>query len=561
MSKQSSLEGKNDKKPKIASAVSTVSPSLSSPLSALSKGQKGDRKKKRKTTDLNRSGSFSSPSQSTTSSSAASERKGGKRSKIKDSNPFGPLEANPEPEATVEAQAETGADVGDGKEEKEDVGDSGSEHSLPDTEAGEVDLDRTAPSGGGLDGTDNPLAPYRLDAVNKIRKLYMRDELSFTTDNLEWVMSDDFNPTEQNPAAAFFDDEWADIQEAVAKAKAKASIGKRRHESPHGDELGDSFQSDSEDEEKKGNDDDEDHPKTPDHANQPLRVDVAALLPPTWVGPDQPHVKETTVQKDRREKAAPSWSKVPMIPDIKERRKLLRQHAFHIDSKGVATRAGVKMPASLDPSKDLKKQGVSKKQDTATSLVCEMLTKDWPLMVTRGSDVIRVVLTMLNGWENRSKDDIHDWVLKVVLPLLIDNNLRATDSMNRSTIKIAYPQAGKLPDEPSRSSSSAQTPLMQQMIAENTEHQDLEKAMKKAMPSSRGSTTYRGRGRGSSFKRSPFVSRPNSSSSSSSSSYRGSSRGGRGSSSSFRRPTGRGSGRGGGNKSLSSSASNEDSSI
>jgi hypothetical protein len=294
MSKQSSLEGKNDKKQKIAFAVSTVSPSLSlgSPLSALPKGQKGDRKKKRKTTDLNRSGSFSSPSLSTTSSSADTERKGGKRSKKKDSNPYGPLEADPEPEATVEAQAETGADVGDGKEEKEDVGDSWSEHSIPDTEAGEVDLDRTAPSGGGLDGTDNPLAPFRLDAVNKIRKLYMRDELSFTTDNLKWVMSDDFFLTEHDPAAAFFDDEWADIQVAMAKAKAKANIGKRSHQSPHGDEHG-SFQSDSEDEEKKGNDDDEDHPKTPDHANQPLHVDVAALLPPTWVGPDQPHMKET----------------------------------------------------------------------------------------------------------------------------------------------------------------------------------------------------------------------------------------------------------------------------
>lgn len=403
----------------------------------------------------------------------------------------------------------------DGKEEKsmhddevgEVVADSTSEPSSSygsdddvidnqDPENNADDNDRTASS----DGDRQDAAMLRLAKVNEIRNLYLYDELPPDDDILDWVLSDDITPSDHS--TFFFDDEWKAIQSLKAKAsKAKKRL---RSSSPPVDpsKSQKSFKHD-EDEDKDdmdGDDDDDDDINSKksliQEANTPLKPEIVGLLPPTWVGPDQPHSKETTVQKERREKAAPIWAKVPLIPDVKDRRKLIRQYAFHVDSKGVASQAGAKMPTSLDPSKDLKKQGISKKQDLSTSLVCEMLTKDWPTMITRNSDVIRVLLTLMNLWEHRSQDENLELITKVVLPLLIDNNLRATDTLNRATIKIAYPQAGKLPDEPSRSSSSAQTPLMQQLLAENTEHQDLEKAMKKAMPSTRGSSNYRGRGRG-----------------------------------------------------------------
>jgi hypothetical protein len=420
------------------------------------------------------------------------------------------------------------------------------------------DNDRTASSDGDL------ITPalIRLSKVNEIRGLYLREDLPANDENLSWVLSGDV--THFQHSTCFFSEEWTEIQSQSAQAKAKAAK-RMRSTSPPNDSnkllKSDILLNDEEEEMDEAEDGDDDDSTTKkslnQEANRPLKPEVAALLPPTWVGPDQQHTKETTVQKERREKAAPIWAKVPLITDIKERRKLIRQHAFHVDSKGVATHAAVKMPTSLDPSKDLKKQGISKKQDSSTSLVCEMLTKDWPTMITRNSDVLRVLLTAINLWNERSQEENLDLVTKVVLPLLIDNNLRATDAMNRATIKIAYPQAGKLPDEPSRSSSSAQTPLMQQLLAENTEHQDLEKAMKKAMPSLRGTSSYRSRGssnRGRIFKRGS--SRPMTSSSSTSSSpYRGRGGRGRGSSSS------RGTFRGGKNKFSSSASSKEESSI
>jgi hypothetical protein len=300
-----------------------------------------------------------------------------------------------------------------------------------------------------------------------------------------------------------------DINDGPNKSRRTSSRSRsppRRSRSPHHDHSSDDENDERKDERRSDSptrDDGEVDRESNDSQKKvsaPLKLEYARLMPPNWSGPRPALTKETATQKETREKEAKDWKDVPLYASATERRKVLRDNAFALPStKGTVTKAGVKMPATVDPSKDLDEKKVNKKTDLPTKHLYQVLTKDWPKLISNNADLLRVVLTAANTWESRSHDETLQFLVKVMVPLIIDNGRMATDAMTRATIKLAYPELGKIPEANAAPSTSiAQTPLILQAVEEARERGDLEKALKKATSGSRsggGGNSASSRGR------------------------------------------------------------------
>lgn len=242
--------------------------------------------------------------------------------------------------------------------------------------------------------------------------------------------------------------------------------------------------------------DDVDHDAV-DGANTQLKPEIKALIPPSWNGPDRPIPKETTTEKERREKSALLWEPITLLDDT-SRRKLMKENAFSINKKGEASRAGATMPPATDITKHL--EVLNKSKDKSIQSYCRVLSKDIPHMINRTSDVLRVVLTALNNWELLDKDDIHEVMKSCMLPLLVDNNIKATELMVRTSFKAAHPDS-KLPDQLATTIPASQHPLIRGFVATETQDREVEKATQKALgpssSSSSSSSSFSNRGRGS----------------------------------------------------------------
>jgi hypothetical protein len=432
------------------------------------------------------------------------------------------------------------------------------------------------------------IARGRLAEVNGWRKAFGHAALPDEEEHMEWVLENTIDL--ENPQDAFFPQEWQLIlKNGITPSHHRNSRKddsekkeRKRHDSHYAPASSDD-DIDAADDETDPNDaavehSDDPSPKDDEDPgagstggaarNTTIKPELAALLPPSWAGPWHKVVEETTVEKERRVADEALWSKVPRLVDQEARNTLIKLHAFTVSKTGTATKAGVRMPKEVDPSKDLASNGVIKKSnnDSNLRLLCDTLTKQLPTAVRQNTDVIRVLLTAMNSWSARTSENNLKILTDVVLPLLIDNNLRTTDAIQRTTIKVCFPQLAKLPEDKGFSSSAvSDSPLMQRVVAASTDKTKMLKAITQAGSSSSSTTSFRGRDRGNSFTRPRF--RANN--------YRGgrgssgSGSGGRGSSSSFPRRGGsrggssssrggRGSYRGGGSKPFSSSSSSTD---
>ena len=168
------------------------------------------------------------------------------------------------------------------------------------------------------------------------------------------------------------------------------------------------------------------------------------MVPPAWTGPAVALPSEGSAAKSRRERDAPLWDEVPRLTDQEERKKLLKKNAFKVNSKGQGAGSSVTMPSTLD-TKDLETL-LSKKKDPQSASLLRIVKTDWPAVVNRESDVFRALLTMLNSWSTRSNEQNQAKISEVILPLVIDNNIKATESMSRLSIELLYPDV-KITDE------------------------------------------------------------------------------------------------------------------
>lgn len=242
--------------------------------------------------------------------------------------------------------------------------------------------------------------------------------------------------------------------------------------------------------------------------NSKLRPDIASLIPPAWTGAAEANHKESAAAKLRREKLAPVWALVPTIPDQETRKKLLKKHAFRVDAKGKGADSSVTMPSTLD-MKEVDTL-LSKRKDPQSVALLRLLKTDLPAVVSRESDVFRSLLTQVNSWSTRSNEQNLARILEVIIPLVIDNNMRTTEAMLRVVGKLVFPN-GKLPDPsgPSTTVPLTETPLMQQMLAKFGEKADFDKTIQKGNTRSSGtsSNTFKSYSRGTGDNRNPSSNR------------------------------------------------------
>jgi hypothetical protein len=225
----------------------------------------------------------------------------------------------------------------------------------------------------------------------------------------------------------------------------------------------------------------------------PWSDELKRRIPPTWFGPAKQNPAESEESRKLRTQEEPLWADVPLIEDEPARKRLLATNAPPVKLNACA---GVKLPRPYDPKEELSQlKGRKGKLD---SLLYRVLHKDIPASISRTTDVFRVVMCMLNSWENSSSEENFTCLRDVVVPLLLDNNIRSTDALQRVALNLAYDMS--LPEDVSSTvTTSTASPLMRQHLDQASEKEKLRKSLKKASTSlsssssgTSSSSSYRG---------------------------------------------------------------------
>ena len=337
-----------------------------------------------------------------------------------------------------------------------------------------------------------------------------REELGFPP----WAATDDIltHATEHPSATSddcFDHDETKQIKliHALAQRKAKSKreqsgqSRKRKLGQPAAADADDAGSDDDEDEEEKKEESGDSESQSPSWTKTPLSDELKARMPPTWFGPAKESLSESEHSKTLRVKEAPAWANVPLIEDDAARKKLLAANAFSVKN-GVG--AGCKMPRAYDSKEELK--DLKSRKAKTDSLLYRVLHKDIPASINRTTDVVRVVMCLLNSWNNSSSEESFECLNEVVLPLLLDNNIRQTDALQRVALNLAYDMS--LPEDMSATAiTSTASPLMRQYVDQASEKEKLQKSLKTlktnthhSSPSSSSSSSsfgsFRGKRRG-----------------------------------------------------------------
>lgn len=283
------------------------------------------------------------------------------------------------------------------------------------------------------------------------------------------------------------------VAEERANELAKKAGSAKRRRSPESVEDGEEDAS-SEDEAKT-----EERPKW---TKIPLSDEIKATIPPNWFGPLPASLNEKKEDEEIRSKANLPWQKVPLLKDENARKQLIAANAFPI-KKNVG--GGATLPVTFDPKVELEKLKKNKNSDPRIATLHHLLSKDFPAIIARNTDVLRVLLTLLNSLDDCDLSDFRASVKDVLIPLVMDNNLRATSTFQRSALSMTYKELSFQDDDSSASVTSEALPMMRRALQKAAQSRELDKALKKAKPSSSSSsssssysTSSRGRGRGGS---------------------------------------------------------------
>ena len=346
----------------------------------------------------------------------------------------------------------------------------------------------SGPSGGGE--TKEKAGTAKGLASEQIRKMALailarmnatREELGFPP----WKATDDtLTHAMEHPSAAsddcFDDNETKQITLIHALAQRKAKSKREQSGQSRKRKLGQPATADADD---AGSDDDEDEEESKEESGDseiqsqswtktPLSDELKARMPPTWFGPAKESLSESEHSKTLRVKEAPAWANVPLIEDDAARKKLLAANAFSVKN-GVG--AGCKMPRAYDSKEELK--DLKSRKGKTDNLLYRVLHKDIPASINRTTDVVRVIMCLLNSWNNSSSEESFECLNEVVLPLLLDNNIRQTDALQRVALNLAYDMS--LPEDMSATAiTSTASPLMRQYVDQASEKEKLQKSLK-----------------------------------------------------------------------------------
>jgi hypothetical protein len=265
----------------------------------------------------------------------------------------------------------------------------------------------SGPSGGGE--TKEKAGTVKGLASEQIRKMALailarmnatREELGFHP----WKATDDtLTHAMEHPSAAsddcFDDNETKQIKliHALAQRKAKGQreqsgpSRKRKLGQPAAADADDACSDDDVDEEESKDESGDSESQSPSWTKTPLSDELKARMPPTWFGPAKESPSESEHSKTLRVKEAPAWANVPLIEDDAARKKLLAANAFSVKN-GVG--AGCKMPRAYDSKEELK--DLKSRKGKTDSLLYRVLHKDMPASINRTTDVVRVIMCLLN---------------------------------------------------------------------------------------------------------------------------------------------------------------------
>ena len=281
----------------------------------------------------------------------------------------------------------------------------------------------------------------------------------------------------------------------------------------------------------------------------PISAELKTLIPPGWWKPAKASAIESKKSALIRQKEELTYASVPLIATDKARRAIVAAHSM--PPKAIA------WPKTYMPDEELK--SVKDDKHLHSKQLYKLLKTELPAVINRDADVFGVVLTLVNALGGASPDDVKHVLLSAVLPLLIDNNMRTSDVLQRLSLELYGIKPTPAPTGKSETvnATSYDLPLLRQHLDARAAEEKVTKSLAKVIqPTSRppqrpssSSSSKRG-GRGGNAPRAQF-SGPTTSSSRNSNWSRPAGRGGnfnRGSSSSrgSSRGGGRGNSRGGG---------------
>ena len=217
----------------------------------------------------------------------------------------------------------------------------------------------------------------------------------------------------------------------------------------------------------------------------PIAAELKKLIPPAWWKPAKASAIESKKSVRIREHEELTYASVPLIPTDKARRVIVATNSMPAKA--------ITWPKSYMPDEELK----TVKADTHlhSKQLYKLLKTELPAVINRDADVFGVVLTLLNAIDSASPDDVKHVLTTAVLPLLIDNNMRTSDVLQRLSLELfgIKPTAAPTGKGETVNASSYELPLLRYHLDSKAAQEKMAKSLFKVTP------TAASTGRSSSF--------------------------------------------------------------
>ena len=264
----------------------------------------------------------------------------------------------------------------------------------------------------------------------------------------------------------------------------------------------------------------------------PLSDELKAVVPPSWWKPAKATAVETAKSTRLREAEELAFTAVPLIKNDKARRVI-------VVANSIPTNA-ITWPRAYVPDKELK--DVKSETHLHSKQLYKLLKTELPAVVNRDADVLGVVLALTNTLASASIEDVKAVLTNALIPLLIDNNMRTSDVLQRYALELfgIKTEAASTGKSEIINASSYELPLMRHHLDTKKAEEKVAKSLAKLQsaptsrpPSSSSTSSKRGRGNSNTHQFNGPTSH-------------GGGRGGGGGGGWHNRPSTRGNGRGGG---------------
>jgi hypothetical protein len=225
----------------------------------------------------------------------------------------------------------------------------------------------------------------------------------------------------------------------------------------------------------------------------PVGEELKAVVPPAWWKPAKATAIESAKSIRLREAEELAFASVPLITNDKARRTLVTANS--IPSKAIT------WPKAYVPDKELK--DVKSETHLHSKQLYKLLKTELPAVVNRDADVLGVVLALTNTLDGASVEDVKSVLMNAVIPLLIDNNMRTSDVLQRFALELfgIKTEAATTGKSETVNASSYELPIMRHHLDTKRAEEKVAKSLAKVQsssssrpPSSSASSSKRGRG-------------------------------------------------------------------